>query len=188
MTWDFPICVTINDVDYPIRNKCDYRVVLDVINILNSKELSPREQISMAFFVFYGEDFCCPDYEIASKEMFKIINMEDSERIEEIEKESSKPPIMDWKHDFPSIAPPISRVLGYSVRDPERYTHWYDFVGAYMEIGECSFSTIINIRQKLQNGKKLEKWEEDFYRDNRQKVDLPYVFTEADQKWLDMAD
>jgi hypothetical protein len=48
--------------------------------------------------------------------------------------------------EFRTCALPI--FLGYSVRDPEKYTHWYDFVGAYMEIDESVWSTVIAIRVK----------------------------------------
>ena len=83
------------------------------------------------------------------------------------------------------MAPPISRTLGYSVRDAKNYTHWYDFIGAYMEIGECTFANIISIRNKKIKGKKLEKYEQEFYRENKKLVDLPQNLTEEEQEWLE---
>jgi hypothetical protein len=41
-----------------------------------------------------------------------------------------------------------------------------------MEIGEGLYSQVINIRNKKSKGKKLEKWEQEFYRDNKVLVDL----------------
>ena len=98
--------------------------------------------------------------------MLKVINLGE----EEIEQDN-KPKIMDWQHDFQLIAPPVSRVLGYSVRDVNQYTHWYDFIGAYMEIGECQFSSVISIRTKRTKGQKLDKSEEEFYRENKKMID-----------------
>ena len=37
--WSLPISVEIDGTEYAIRNKCDYRVVLDVISALNDEEL-----------------------------------------------------------------------------------------------------------------------------------------------------
>ena len=96
-------------------------------------------------------------------------------------KRKNKPPIMNWEHDFKQLAPPISRTLGYSVRDASHYTHWYDFIGAYMEIGECTFSTIISIRSKRQKGKKLDASEQEFYKENKKLVDLPQNLTEEER-------
>ena len=153
MIWDLPLSVEINGETHAIRNKCDYRVVLDVISALNDPELTEEEKIKCALIIFYEKASNINDFETAVKEMFKVINLG-----EEQEEQENKPKLMDWEHDFPQIAPPVSRVLGYSVRDANRYTHWYDFIGAYQEIGgECTFSTIISIRAKRAKGKKLDK-------------------------------
>ena len=69
---------------------------------------------------------------------------------------------MDWEHDFQNIAPPVSRVLGYDVRTPNKYTHWWTFLGGYMEIGETTFSNVVSIRSKMAKGKKLEQYEKEF--------------------------
>ena len=46
------------------------------------------------------------------------------------------------------------------------------FMGAYMEISEGLFHEILQIRQKKMNGKKLEKWELEFYRKNKKLIDI----------------
>lgn len=181
MTWDLPLSVEINGESHAIRNKCDYRVVLDVISALNDPELTEEEKIKCALIIFYEKVSKINDFETAVKEMFKIINLG-----EEQEEQENKPKLMDWEHDFPQIAPPVSRVLGYSVRDANRYTHWYDFIGAYQEIGgECTFSTIISIRAKRAKGKKLDKWEEEYLREHRKMVELPKKLTTEEKEFLD---
>ena len=182
MMWNLPTFVEIDEKEYNIRNKCDYRVVLDVISALNDEELEIGNRIRCALFIFYEDLTDCTDFETATKEMMKIVNNGDEESEQE---QSNKPQLMDWQHDFSQLAPPISRVLGYSVRDSNRYTHWYDFVGAYMEIGECTFSNMVSIRSKRQKGKKLEKWEEDFYRENRSKIDLPQKYSREEKDFFD---
>ena len=189
MMWSLPISVEIGGTEYAIRNKCDYRVVLDVISALNDEELEMEQRVECALFQFYGNDeldtvekvlTSLNDIKIAIVEMMKIINLGKEETDEEY-----KPKLMDWEHDFTQLAPPISRTLGYSVRDAKNYTHWYDFIGAYMEIGECTFANIISIRNKRMKGKKLEGWEQEFYRENKKIIDLPHKLTDEEQEWLD---
>lgn len=179
--WDLPKSVEIDGNKCPIRNDCDYRVVLDVIKALKDESLTPQKRIICALSIFYDSLTGIKDFQAAYEEMMKIVNLGE---LEDQQNESQIDPIMDWEHDFKQLAPPISRTLGYSVRDDTKYTHWYDFVGAYMEIGECLFANIVSIRNKIKKGKKLEKWEEDFYRENRKMIDLPLNLTSEEEEFL----
>lgn len=180
MTWTLPTEVKIGKKSFAIRNKCDYRVVLDAICALNDNDLEYQYRLICAVLIFYEDLTECQDFESAALEMMRIINL--GEEVEK--KDTAKLKTMDWEHDFPQLAPPISRVLGYSVRNANHYTHWYDFIGAYMEIGECLFSSIVSVRNKRIKGKKLEKWEEEFYRENKKMIDLPQKLTEEEKEWL----
>lgn len=181
MTWSLPYSVSIDGKEHSIRNKCDYRIVLDAIRALNDDDLTIEEKINCALFIFYENISEIEDFETATKEMFRIIN--GGEQTDG--NQDQKPSLMDWEHDFQQIAPPISRVLGYDVRTPDKYTHWYSFLGGYMEIGECTFSTIVSIRSKRSKGKKLEKWEEEYLRDHRSMVELPKKLTVEERAFLD---
>lgn len=181
MMWDLPVAIEINGKSHPIRNKCDYRLVLDVICALNDNELTDEEKVKCALFIFYEDISAIDDFDTAIKEMFRIINCGE----EQEENQEQKPSLMDWEHDFSQLAPPISRVLGYDVRTPDRYCHFWTFIGAYMEIGECAWATVVSIRKKKTTGKKLEKWEQEFYRDNKKTVDLPRKLTAEELEYLD---
>ena len=151
--WDLPLYVVIDGNRYEIRNKCDYRVVLDVIEALNDEELDMQDRIECALFIFYGDEDMDTEEKVlemlgskeniqtAINEMTNIIGIgaEDNE---------NKPLLMNWQQDFQHIAAPVSRILGYSVRNPDNYTHWYDFVGAYQEIGDCFWANVVSIRIK----------------------------------------
>lgn len=181
MIYSLPYSVEIDGQTINIRNNCDFRVVLDVIEALNDDEMNDDERLRCALYIFYGEELeKISDFETATKEMMKIINGGE----EEVEQDN-KPQLMDWKHDFSYIAPPVSKTLGYDVRLPDRYTHWWTFLGGYMEIGECTFANIISIRSKKTKGQKLEKWEQDFYRENKKAVDLPRKLSKEEQEFLD---
>ena len=186
MMWDLPTEIQIGEQIYHITNKCDYRVVLDVIVALNDEEMTMEEKSICSLILFYEELTrqnirFCPHLKELQKEMFRIIGGGE----EQGENHEQKPQLMDWEHDFPQLAPPISRVLGYDIRMPDKYTHWYSFLGGYMEIGECVFSTLVSIRSKRAKSKKLEKWEQEFYQEHRKMVDLPRKLTAEEQAFLD---
>lgn len=185
MTWDLPIQVQIGDKTFDIRNKCDYRVVLDVMSALNDDDLRPEQKIEVALRIFYQdffelEDIARIDFQNAVSEMMTIINCGDNAE-EPIQK--NKPRLMDWEQDFKWIAPPVSRILGYDVRSPQ-FTHWYTFIGAYMEIGDCTFNTIVTIRSKRAKGERLEKWELNYFREHRQDIELKRKITTEEEMLL----
>ena len=57
-----------------------------------------------------------------------------------------RPKLMDWEQDFQYIVAPINRVVGCEVRAAD-YLHWWTFISAYYEIGDCLFAQIVRIRQ-----------------------------------------
>lgn len=189
MNWDLPKSVNIGEYDLKISCECDYRMVLDCLCALDDDELEYENKVECALIIFYEEintpediySLSEKEIEIAIKEMFRIINCGEEEKGTE---EENKPRLMDWKHDFKYIAPSVSRILGYDIRTQDKFTHYWSFIGAYQEIGECVWSTIISIRKKKAYGKKLEKWEEEFYRENKKDIDLPKKISTEEEEWL----
>lgn len=85
--------------------------------------------------------------------------------------EGRRPKTMDWEQDAALIIPEINKVAGGDVRwKPNE--HWWTFFGWYMSIESGLFATVLHIRQKKLTGKKLEKHEDEFYRENKQLIDL----------------
>ena len=82
-----------------------------------------------------------------------------------------------WEQDAPIIIPAVNKVNNAEVRATD-YMHWWTFFGLYMEIGESTFSTVVSIRDKKRKGKKLEKWEQEYYKNNKSIVDLHQKSTE----------
>lgn len=181
MEFSLPTSVIIGENEYKIRNDCDYRVILDVIEALKDKELDPNHALYCALYIFYQDFEKIDDMKQAIASMYDIINCGEKPKLDN----DSKPPIMDWKHDFHMIAPAVNRVLGYEVRDPNRLTHWYTFIGAYMEIGDCYYAQVISIRRKRQKGRKLDDIDRRFYEDNKSDIDIPIELSEVDKEWLD---
>lgn len=186
MMWDYPLLVEIDGEKLEIENDCDYRVVLDCLNVYEDVDIDLQNQHKLALCFFYKEPWKIKDAKKAAMEMIRIIDCDSEEEFENKAKQSlgNRPRIMSWKKDFKFIAPAVSRVLGYDVRTPDKYTHWWTFMSAFREIGECTWSTIISIRNKKINNQKLEKWEEKIYRDYKYDIDLPIQLTAEEQEML----
>ena len=172
MTYTLPTSVEINGQEYEVRS--DFRVILDILEAIGDVELDDQQRAAVVLDIFYPrfEDMPADDYEEAIAKCMWFINCG---QMEETGKKPKK--LVDWQQDFPVIVSPVNRVMGTEVRLLE-YMHWWTFIGAYQEIGECLFAQIVGIRQKLANGKALDKSEREFYRNNRNLVDLKQRYTD----------
>lgn len=165
-----PKTAIIAGAQYPINT--DFRDILEILSYLNDtgKPEYIRWQIAVALF-FDGEiqDAC-------QKEAMEYL----SEFISYGEEENQPSPrLMDWKQDANMIIGDVNKVAGKEIREMG-YLHWWTFLSYFYGIGEGQLSTIISIRAKKSSGKKLEKWEEEFYRKNRKKVDFQKTKTQED--------
>lgn len=178
INYDLPKKIEIDGTIYPLTKDGDYRVILDIITALNDEGLSGEEKSIVSLMLFYGE---IPyNTQTAINKMMWFINC----GVEANEKKDDKPPVMDWEQDFPLLIAPINKVLNTEIRALP-YLHWWTFISGYMEIGECTFSTVVAIRQKRQKGQKLDKAEQQFFRENADKVLLKNKLSQADMDFLD---
>lgn len=163
--WELPTSLTVGGEEWKIRT--DFRAVLDILKYFADPEYEQDEKWEICFDILYEDFEQMPHYlhEEAAKQAVEFID----KGIKDDGKQ--KPTLMDWEHDAEVIIPAINRVTGKEVRSVE-YMHWWTFLGAYMEIGECLFSHIISIRSKRAKGKKLEIWEQEFVRDNKELIEL----------------
>lgn len=178
--WELPTSLNVGRVDYKIRT--DYRVILDILAAVNdpdifengmSEEEKKMEQVLTMLQILYidFDDMPRKDWKEAAEKANDFIDcgLKDDGR--------PKPRLMDWDQDAPLIIPAVNKVSKQDIR-AVKYMHWWTFFGYYMEIGECMLSTVINIRLKKKKGKKLEKWEKEFYQQNKKIVDIRVKGTE----------
>lgn len=176
--YTLPDCVQIG------RYKCDFntdfRDILDIFMILNEPNLLNEERIILALNRFYKTDSYTINIQDAVKFMFEFIN---GGEIDTDTNKASKPPLYSWEQDFSLIIAPVNKIIGKDVRGLE-YLHWWTFLSAFMEIGECTFNTYVGIRDKLNRGKKLDKWEERVFKDNKDKIILKKKVDDTTQELL----
>lgn len=173
-----PTHVEVGGVEYEVRS--DYREVLDICAALSDPELSDEERAEIALDIFYPDFGKMPQehYQEALERCMWFVNCG------KVETRGGKSPrLVDWEQDFQYIVAPINRVAGQEIRAAE-YLHWWTFIAAYREIGDCTFAQIVRIRDQLARGKPFDKSDREWYCRNRELVDFKRKYTERDEEIL----
>jgi len=165
--WHLPMQATIGGRTYPLH--AAYRDILEIFSYLNDPEKPDCIKWEVALALFYAGEI--PEqHRMEAVEYFKnFICCGQPE-------DKPGPRLLDWQHDAGAIISDINRTAGQEVRALP-FVHWWTFLSWFHGIGEGQLSTLVSIRDKLARGKKLEKWEKDFYRENKARVDLPKRYT-----------
>ena len=167
--FEIPTSIQIGEQSLAIRDKGDYRIVLGCFAALNDIELEKKERIYAALMIFY-EDFNeledlvhFPALNEAVQKMYWFFNCGDDKGVGA----NKHHKLIDWDGDSQLIASAINKVANTEIRTAT-YIHWWTFMGYYLAIGESPLATIVSIRSKIMEGKKLEKHESKFRNDNPQ--------------------
>lgn len=175
--WTLPTTAEINGREYRIN--ADFRDVLDIIARMTALEQEQEVTLYVCLALFYEDFDEIPeeDYREAVEWMFLFIDCGEPSDGKRHHK------TIDWEQDLSVIVSDVNKVAGNDVRGM-KFCHWWTFMSWFNGIGEGQLSTIVSIREKLRKGKKLEKWERDFYRENRSKIDFKQRYTSAEEELL----
>ena len=185
MNYDLPKKLNVCGTDYEIRY--DYRCILDILSAMEDSELDQQDKSFLAMIIFYQEfdDMPPEHYQDALRQCFWFINGGHDDAGKQ------GPKMVSWDQDIQHIIAPVNRVLGREIRDipydDEANTgglHWWTFLSAYMEIGDCLFAQIVRIRNLKERGKPMDKSDKAWYMQNRDLVDFKQQFTDADNDVL----
>lgn len=178
MMYGLPKSLEVGGRTYAIRS--DYRAVLDICAALSDPDLDDQEKAYVALYILYPDFDEMPSshYQEALNKCFWFLNCGSEET-----NTRKAPKLVDWEQDFQYIVAPINRVVGTEIRAVD-YLHWWSFISAYYEIGDCTFAQIVRIRDKKAKGKKLDKSEQEWYKNNRHMVDMKQSYTESEKAIL----
>lgn len=169
--YNLPTTVKVGETIYTIRDKGDFRMVLDCFSALNDIELDETERIVATLFIFYENFNDIDDIIKLSEEVvvplldgfYNFIKCGDENKVA-----ANTPYItLDWEGDAQMICSAVNKVAGTEIRALP-YLHWWTFMGYFAAVGESVLATVMSIRLKILKGKKLEKHENEFKRDNPQ--------------------
>lgn len=175
--WSLPTSLTVNGVSYEIRT--DFRAVLDILRACNDPDLPDWAKSEVMIRILFTDWESIPrdDLQEACKKAVEFIDCGNEQ-----DDGKPQPRLMDWDQDAEMLIPAINKVYGAGDVRSLSYLHWWTFLGYYMEIGDGLFSSVLNIRHKRAKGKKLEKWERDFERENRRLIKLKSPESEEEKQ------
>lgn len=178
MDYGLPTKMEVGGVEYDIRT--DYRVVMDIYAALNDPNLEPDVRAYEVLHIFYVDADDIPEVhqQEAADKCIEFLSGGIGKN-----KRASGQKLIDWEQDFHLIVAPINRILGCEVRSLD-YLHWWSLLSAYYEIGDCFFSQIVAIRSKKARGKKLDKADQEFYRQNRDLIDFEICHSDEEKNIL----
>ena len=185
MMWGLPTTVEVGGEDYAIRS--DFRVILDIFEMLENPDLNAADRAEGILKMFYvSPDAIPPQHLQEAVDRFTWF-----QNGGQAPRQDGGKKLIDWAQDYPLILPPINKAFGKDLReipyDVEHNTggvHWWTFLGAYNDIGDCVFSQVVRIREKKAKGKNLEKEEKAWYQRNRDIVDIRQRYSEEDNAIL----
>lgn len=172
--WVLPESAEIGGKRYEIHS--DYRDILEIIQCLQNEEDPKAARIYLAMALFYdGFDEIPPqDYEEAAQWMSVFIGGGEEEH-----DPHPAHKLIDWEQDSRMIISDINKVAGCDIRTLP-FAHWWTFLSWVGGIGEGQLSTVVSIREKRRKGKKLEKWEQEYYQEHRSIVDFKKKYTKEE--------
>lgn len=161
--WQLPVTADIGARHYHLHT--DYRDILEIFSYLDDPDVPEQVRWQIAIGLFYQEEVPEEDFSAAAEYLLQFIG-------------GAQPPrgrserLLCWQKDAPMIVAEVNKASGQEIRALP-HLHWWTFLGWFHTIGEGQLSTVVAIRSKLKKGKPLDAWEKQFYRDNRDLVDLP---------------
>ena len=163
--YDLPSSLHIGNREYRIRT--DFRDILNILIAMNDPDLDMQCKAAVLLKILF------PEWSQIPPEHLEEAYRKACDFIDCGQKDDGKshPGTVDWKQDAGIIIPAVNAIAHMEVRSLP-HLHWWTFIGYFMEIRESLFSSVLNIRQKRAKHQKLEKWEQDFYRENRDIIDL----------------
>lgn len=165
--WRLPTSLRIGEQDFEIRT--DYRDILKILSYFVDPDYEDDERWAICLRILFKDWRNLPTERI-DEIVATVLEFIDMGKQEDRNGRKS-PTLMDWEQDAKLIISSVNKVVGHDIR-ADSYMHWWTFLSAYMEIGEGAFSSVVSIRRKKAKGEKLEKWEQQYYRENRAVIDL----------------
>lgn len=162
---DLPTSLTVGEVAYPIRY--GWRVAVNILTAMNDPDMDGEMKNETLLQCLYPDWLRIPTEQIPEALEKACAFIDCGLKKDDVR----RPRLVDWQQDAAIIIPAVNAVAQQEVRqDPD--IHWWTFHGWYMSIEGGVFSTVLRIRQKRSKGKKLDKSEEEYLRENRALVEL----------------
>lgn len=169
-----PTTLEVNGTEYAIRT--DFRDILRIVAAFNDPDLTDKDKYYVLMATIYKDVRSIPKSDSVAAYEAAVSFMECSSHRED----APSPRVVNWEKDEQLLFPAINKVAGYEVRSVP-YLHWWTFLGFFQGIDrEDTWGFILMLRQKKARGKKLEKYEKEFWTANRSMCEIDPLRTMAE--------
>lgn len=151
----------------------DYRDILQICGVLEDPTEPEFVRWEVALALFYTEPIPPEHRQAAMAYLSEFLTCGRQEG-------AAGHKLLDWQQDARVIVADVNKVAGKEIRALP-FLHWWTFLSYFHAIGEGQLSTLLSLREKLRSGKKLESWEQEYYRKNKAQVDLKKQYGPEEQ-------
>ena len=160
-----PSSLNLQGTEYAIN--ADFRPCVSIMQIFERGDLSDEEKIMCMVGILYVDDIPPHLLEEAARQASWFLNCGESDDHGATGRNYGR--LFSWNQDLRFIIAGIERHAG-SIRSRD-FFHWWDFVSAFMEVGECVFSTLVHQRKLRKTGKQ-SKTDKEWWADNKDIAEL----------------
>lgn len=172
---NLPTKLSVNGKEFAINY--DFKTAITIMNIFENTDLTDFEKIEVMVGILFIDDIVPCDMNEAAKIAIWFLNAGDIGDAEP----SPYGRLYSWEQDGRFIISAVDKVLGRSCRKAN--IHWWEFMSAFYEIGECTFTTIIYQRKLKKRGKQSEE-DKRWWNENIHIAKLKEVYTDEETEAL----
>ncbi len=174
-----PSSLSLQGQEYAIN--ADWRPCVNIMRMFERTDLSDTEKILCMVGILYKDEI--PDSLVteAAEQAVWFLNL--GEVADGKKNALSLGRLFSWEQDLKFIISAVDKSAGFSIRSREFY-HFWEFVSAFFETGECVFNTIVHQRKLKKTGKQ-SKADKEWWAENRDIAELKVELTSDEQEILD---
>lgn len=154
----------------------EFQVGITIMEIFERTDLTEREKVQVMVGILFVEDIEPEHMQEAAEKAVWFLNLGEMDSSSNQGVDYGR--LYSWEQDGRFIIAAIDKVLGRSCRREQ--LHWWEFISAFYEIGECTFSTIVNQRKLKKKGKQSEA-DREWWNENLSIAQLKKVYTPEEE-------
>lgn len=174
-----PSSLCLQGQEYAIN--ADWRPCVNIMRMFERTDLSDTEKVLCMVGILYRDEI--PDRLMteAAEQAVWFLNL--GEAADGKKGALSFGRLFSWEQDLKFIISAVDKSAGFSIRSKEFY-HFWEFMSAFFESGECVFNTIVHQRKLKKTGKQ-SKADKEWWAENRDIAELKVELTSDEQEILD---
>lgn len=146
-----PKSLNVGGIDREINS--DWRACFAILQLMERGDLLYHEKLQIIVGIVYVDDIEDEYMEESLNKAMWFLDGGDTPESSGTTHDALR--VYSWDQDARYIIAAVDRVMGRSCRSTP-YMHWWDFLSAFLEIGECTFSTLVHQRKQRQKGKQSQ--------------------------------